>query len=149
MTRQNVCVEKQKIMISKDDADIVFGYTKYSPCPVLRWYCNAYTETWDETRRKELRLLLVTAKAYVRYRSRDVETLVRMLCSRFLEDVYRERSEVESDDLPFLLTFVWHYRHLDNENDMERYDAKVGFCDRFRRLLFERGLAKSYQTSLF
>ncbi len=136
-------------MISHDDADIVFGYTEYSPIPVFNWYSREYTTSWDETRHKELRLLMTTTKVYVRYKSRDVETLVRMLCSRFMEDLYRERSEASCEDLSFLFVFVWHYRHLENENDMERYDAKVGFCDRFRRLLFERGLAKSYQTSLF
>jgi len=66
-----------------------------------------------------------------------------------MEDLYRERSEASCEDLSFLFVLVWHYRHLENEKDMERYDAKVGFCDRFRLLLFEKGLVKAYQTSLF
>jgi len=136
-------------MISYTSADIVFGYTHCHPGGVLDRHLEAYTKSWDEARRQELRLLMTTTRVFVRYRSRTVETVVRMLCSRFLERIYKHRFEADCKELSFLLTLVWHYRAVEYEQGEAIFDRNADFYKRYGRVLFEKGVIEHYQESLF
>jgi len=136
-------------MITYNSADIIFGHTNCRPDGVFARHLEAYTDSGDPSRRQELRLLMTTAKVFVRYRSQQVETVVRLLCSRFLDRIYQDRFEVEFKELSFLLTLVWHYRTVEKEQDMVDFDKATDFYKQFGYLLFERGVTKGYQGCLF
>ena len=136
-------------MISYNSADIIFGHSDCHPGGVFDRHFEAYTQSWDAARRQELRLLMTTTRVFARYRSRLVETVIRMLCSRFLERIYQHRFEADHKDLSFLLALVWHYRAVDNEQGMAIFDRNTDFCIHFGRVLFEKGVAERYQESLF
>lgn len=135
-------------MISYNTADIIFGYTDCHPGSVFDRHLQAYTQSWDPARRQELRLLMTTARVFTRYRSREVETVVRMCCSRFLEHIYLHTFEAGYKELSFLLAFIWHHRTVENERDLAIFDKNNDFCSRFRQRLFEKGFVKPYQASL-
>ncbi len=136
-------------MISYDSADIVFGYSDCHPGGVLDRHFEAYAKSGDEFRRQELRLLMTTTRVFVRYRSHTVETVVRMLCSRFLERLYKHRFEADYKELSFLLTLVWHFRTADNDQGEAIFGRNADFYKRYGRVLFEKGVIDHYQESLF
>lgn len=136
-------------MISYRSAEIIFGYSDGQPAPVFTRHLEAYTSTLDPFRRQELRLLMTTTRVFVRYRSRPVETVVRMLCSSFLEHIYRHRFEVEYRELSFLLRLVWHYRTVESEQEMAKFGRDAAFYRQFGHLLLEKGVISGYQGSLF
>ena len=134
-------------MISYNSADIILGYTHCHPDGVFARHLEAYTSTLDSSRRQELRLLMTTAKVFVRYRSRPVETVVRLLCARFLEQIYERRFEVDYKELSFLLTLVWHYRAVEREQDMAGFGRDSDFIDSFKRMLLEKGIVEQPRST--
>lgn len=139
------------IHLTEQEAALIFGSPDdWDPVPILNYWCTKFDDENQEILDKELKLLLLVCKTYMRYKSKDVKMLIMGLIRRYIRDIYdNEKKTLPIENFKFLEMVIFRFRNIKDYRRVKKILLQPEFLDKIRYGLFKNGAYPDYQGNLF